>query len=73
VVSDEDDDATIDGWALIGLGSFLVGSVVAGLVLGWFADDIWGSSPVGILVGLSVGVVVAVVGSCVRIASYLRR
>jgi F0F1-type ATP synthase assembly protein I len=72
VVSD-DDDATINAWTLVGLGGFLVGSVVLGLLAGWFVDDLADTSPVGILVGLCVGVVVAVVGSCVRIASYLRR
>jgi F0F1-type ATP synthase assembly protein I len=73
VVSDEGDEPAINAWTLVGLGSFLVGCVVAGLVIGWFVDDVADSSPIGILIGLSVGVVVAVVGSCVRIASYLRR
>lgn len=73
VVSDESNEPTINAWTLVGLGGFLVGCVVAGLVAGWFVDELADSSPVGILVGLSVGVVVAVVGSCLRIASYLRR
>jgi F0F1-type ATP synthase assembly protein I len=45
---------------------------VAGLVIGWAADDHWDSAPVGILVGLAVGIAVGIVGSAVRIASYLR-
>jgi F0F1-type ATP synthase assembly protein I len=73
VVSDEDPEPTIDAWTLVGLGGFLVGCVVAGLVIGGLVDNLAGSSPVGVLVGLSVGVVVAVVGSCLRIATYLRR
>ena len=73
VVSDDDSDPTINAWTLVGLGSFLVGCVVAGLVIGGLIDEAADSSPVGILIGLSVGVVVAVVGSCVRIATYLRR
>ncbi len=73
VVSDERDDATISGWTLAGLGGFLVGCVVLGLLLGYLVDDVADSSPVGILVGLTVGVIVAVVGSWLRIASYLRR
>jgi F0F1-type ATP synthase assembly protein I len=73
VVDDDDLQPAISAWTLVGLGSFLVGCVVAGLVIGWLVDDVADSSPVGVLVGLSVGIVVAVVGSCVRIASYLRR
>lgn len=72
VVDDESTDPTINGWTLVGLGGFLVGCIVAGLVIGWVVDDLVGSSPVGVLVGLSVGVVVAVVGSWLRIASVLR-
>lgn len=63
----------IGAWQLVGIGGFVVGCVVAGIVLGWLADDRWGSSPTGILVGIGVGIVVAVVGSFVRIARYLRR
>jgi len=73
VVSDDGDDPTINGWTLVGLGGFLVGCIVAGLVIGWFVDDLADSSPVGILTGLSVGVAVAVVGSCVRISRTLHR
>lgn len=72
-MDDERDDAAISGREVIGLGGALVGCVVAGMVIGWLADAQWGSSPVGILVGLGVGVVVAVVGSWLRIATYLRR
>ncbi len=72
-MSDEPDEPTINGWTLVGLGGFLTGAVVLGLVLGWLVDDVAGTSPVGVLVGLCVGVVVAVVGSYVRIARYLRR
>lgn len=68
-----DTDAEIGAWTLVGIGGFVVGCVVAGLVIGSLADDHWGSSPVGVLVGISIGIVVAVVGSCVRIAGYLRR
>lgn len=71
--SDDSGDAAVSAWTLVGLGGFLAGSVVLGLVAGWLVDDLADTSPVGILIGLCVGVVVAVVGSCVRIASYLRR
>ncbi|MGI8702736.1 MAG: hypothetical protein ACR2JU_16310 [Nocardioidaceae bacterium] len=69
----ENHSGEIGAWQLVGVGGFVVGCVVAGIVLGWLADDRWDSSPTGILVGIGVGIVVAVVGSFVRIASYLRR
>ncbi len=71
-MDDDDTEPAIDAWTLVGLGGLLVACVVGGLVIGWFADNHWDSSPVGILIGLGIGVVVGVVGSCVQIASYLR-
>ncbi|MDX6367023.1 MAG: hypothetical protein QOK30_2099 [Nocardioidaceae bacterium] len=72
MAGDEDQDAELGAWELVGLGGFVVGCVVAGLVIGWAADDHWDSAPVGILVGLAVGIAVGIVGSAVRIAGYLR-
>jgi F0F1-type ATP synthase assembly protein I len=72
VAGDEHQDAELGAWELVGLGSFLLGCVVAGLVIGWAADNHWDSAPVGILVGLGVGIVVGIVGSALRIAGYLR-
>jgi F0F1-type ATP synthase assembly protein I len=72
VVDEDTGEPEIDAWTLVGLGGFLVGCVVMGLVLGWLADNQWDSQPVGILLGLGIGIVAGVVGSCVRIAQYLR-
>jgi F0F1-type ATP synthase assembly protein I len=72
VAGDDETGVELGAWELVGLGSFVVGCVVAGLLIGLAADDHWDSSPVGILVGLAVGVVVGIVGSAVRIARYLR-
>jgi F0F1-type ATP synthase assembly protein I len=72
VAGDDDASSELGAWELVGLGGFVVGCVVAGLALGWAADDHWDSSPVGILVGLGIGIVVGIVGSAVRIAGYLR-
>ncbi len=69
---DDDAGAEIGAWELVGIGGFVVGCVVAGLVLGWLADDHWTSSPVGILVGLGTGIIVGIVGSAVQVAGYLR-
>jgi F0F1-type ATP synthase assembly protein I len=71
-MGDDNDDSAIDAWTLVGLGSMLVGCVVAGLVLGELADSHWDSSPTGILVGLAIGIVVGIVGSWLRIARFLR-
>lgn len=73
MVEGDGQEPVIDAWVLVGLGGYLVGCIVAGLVVGWLVDNTWDTSPVGILLGLSIGIVAAVVGSCVRIASYLRR
>jgi len=72
---DEHDSSepTIGAWTLVGLGSLLVGCVVAGLVVGLLVDSAADSSPVGVLIGISVGIVVAIVGSWLRIAPLLRR
>jgi F0F1-type ATP synthase assembly protein I len=58
---------------MVGLGGYVVGSVVLGTVVGLLVDDAWDVSPLGIVLGLAVGIVLAVVGSCVRIATFLRR
>lgn len=73
MVDEDSSEPAIDAWTLVGLGGFLVGCVVMGLVLGWVADNHWDSEPVGILLGLGIGIVAGVVGSYVRIAQYLRR
>jgi F0F1-type ATP synthase assembly protein I len=70
---DDADSAPPSAWELVGLGGFVVGCVVGGLALGWAADEHWNSSPVGILIGLGVGIVLAIVGSSLRIAVFLRR
>jgi F0F1-type ATP synthase assembly protein I len=72
VRTDDGHDGSIDARTLVGLGGFLVGCVVVGLLVGWLADNQWGSEPVGILIGLGVGVVVGLVGSALRVAGYLR-
>jgi F0F1-type ATP synthase assembly protein I len=73
VEGDDDTDAAPSAWELVGLGGFVVACVVAGLAIGWLADEHWGSTPVGILVGLAVGVVVGTAGAAVRVADYLHR
>ena len=42
------------------LGTTMAGTVAAGVVVGWGADDVFHSSPIGLLVGLGLGIVGAV-------------
>lgn len=69
------DDATgngLRGRDLAGLGGFLVGAVVAGLALGLFIDDRAGTEPVFSLVGVFVGILLAVLGFALRVRAALR-
>ena len=71
-MADERSDAALRGRDLIGLGGLLVGSVVLCTVLGLVADRSLDSSPTFTLLGVGVGIVLAVVGFWVRIRSALR-
>lgn len=69
---DERSDAGLRGRDLIGLGGLLAGSVIAGLVLGYLADDAFGTAPVGVLVGIGLGILGGCVGFVVRVRAALR-
>jgi len=71
-MADERSDAALRGRDLIGLGGLLVGSVVVCTILGLVVDRSTGSSPTFTLLGVGVGMVLAVVGFWVRIRSALR-
>lgn len=71
-MADERSDAALRGRDLIGLGGLLVGSVVLCTVLGLVVDRSLDSSPTFTLLGVGVGIVLAVVGFWVRIRSALR-
>ena len=71
-MADERSDAALRGRDLIGLGGLLVGSVVVCTVLGLVVDRSTGSSPAFTLLGVGVGIVLAVVGFWLRIRSALR-
>jgi len=60
------------GRDLIGLGGLLVGGVVGGLALGLLADDLFDSAPVGALIGVFAGIVLACAGFVLRVRSALR-
>ena len=57
-----DAGAGLRGRDLIGLGGLLAGSVVLGLVLGLLVDRAAGSAPVGVLVGIGLGILAGCAG-----------
>lgn len=57
---------------LIGLGAGLVGSVVFGLVVGWLLDAAFGTTPLFVMIGLFVGVVLAVAGMVVQFKKFIK-
>ncbi len=69
---DESSDAALRGRDLIGLGGLLAGAVIGGMVLGYLFDDATGSSPVGVLVGIALGIVFGSIGFWVKVRAALR-
>lgn len=69
---DSGPDAGLRGRDLIGLGGLLVGAVVGGMVIGYLVDEAAGSEPVGILVGIGLGVLAGAVGFFLRVRAALR-
>ena len=68
----EDPDSGLRGRDLVGLGGFLAGAVVAGLLLGLVVDSRADTSPVFTLVGLALGIVAGAVGFWLRVRDALR-
>ena len=66
------DGGQLRGRDLIGLGGLLAGCVIAGLVVGYLVDDALGSEPVGVLVGIGLGILAGCVGFVVRVRAALR-
>jgi F0F1-type ATP synthase assembly protein I len=60
------------GRDLAGLGGILAGAVVVGLVVGLLVDNAAGTSPLWTLVGIGVGIVLAIVAFVVRVRDALR-
>jgi F0F1-type ATP synthase assembly protein I len=70
-MADGQPDPELRGRDLVGLGGMLAAAVVAGLLLGLLADHLFDSSPVGVLVGIGLGVVAGCLGFWVRVRSVL--
>lgn len=58
-------------WNLLGLGGYDALCLLAGMGLGWFVDSRLHTTPIFVLVGLAVGLVLAVVGTWAQIKKYL--
>jgi F0F1-type ATP synthase assembly protein I len=56
---------------LLSLGGMLVGSIVGAGAIGLLVDAWLHSSPVGVLVGTAIGIVLAGVGFWIRVRVYL--
>lgn len=69
---DERSDAGLRGRDLIGLGGLLAGCVIVGMVLGLLVDNAAGSSPVGVLVGIGLGVLLGAVAFVLRVRAALQ-
>ncbi|HEV2887754.1 MAG TPA: AtpZ/AtpI family protein [Jatrophihabitans sp.] len=68
-----DDDAEGLTWSgLLSLGLAAAIMVVVGFALGWWADKLFHTFPIMVLVGIGLGVVASVSFTYVRIRSYLR-
>ena len=69
---DERSDAGLRGRDLIGLGGLLAGCVIAGLVIGYLVDEAAGTAPVGVLVGIALGILAGCVGFVAKVRVALR-
>jgi F0F1-type ATP synthase assembly protein I len=70
--SDDASTPTFGGRDLIGLGAFLVGAVVGGLLLGLFVDSQAGTSPTFSLIGIALGIALGAFGFWARVRQALR-
>ena len=68
----EDHDRPLGGRDLLGLGGMLVGAVVGCTLLGLLLDDLAGSSPVGVIAGVALGMVLGATGFVLRVRRALR-
>lgn len=60
------------GWpALVGMGVATAAILVAGLALGWLVDDLLGTMPVFLMVGLALGLAGAASYIVVKFRTYL--
>jgi F0F1-type ATP synthase assembly protein I len=60
------------GWPeLLGMGIVTAAVLVAGLGIGWLIDDLAGTTPIFIMIGLALGIVGAVAYIVTKFRTYL--
>lgn len=57
----------LGGRDLLGLGGLLAGSVVGFTLLGLFVDHLAGSSPIGVVIGVAIGMLAGAAGFAIRV------
>jgi F0F1-type ATP synthase assembly protein I len=61
------------GWStLLGIGSVSAAAVAAGILLGWWLDGVFGTSPIVIVIGIALGIVGGVCYTAVLFRQYLK-
>lgn len=69
----DDPDRQPLGWSdLLSLGIVAAAQLLVGFGLGWLVDDLAGTSPVFLLVGLLLGIIGAVSYTVVKFREYLK-
>ena len=63
----EDHDRPLGGRDLLGLGGMLAGAVVGCTLLGLYVDHLAGCSPIGVVVGVAVGMLLGAAGFVLRV------
>lgn len=58
-------------WSLLGIGGYDAVCLLAGMGLGWYVDGRLHTTPIFVLVGLAVGLVLAVLGTWAQIRKFL--
>ena len=71
IVGTDRDGQGLSVWSLLGIGGFDALCLLGGMAVGWYLDSRWQTLPVFVLVGLAVGVVIAVVGTWAQIRKFL--
>jgi hypothetical protein len=61
------------GWStLLGIGSVSAAAVAAGIVLGWWLDGVFSTSPILVVIGIALGIVGGVCYTAVLFRHYLK-
>lgn len=70
-MNDEGAKPTLDAWNLIGLGGYNMACLLVGMGLGRLVDGWLGTVPALTLAGLTVGIIMGVVGTWFQIRRFL--